>query len=253
MKGKWNISLLPWLVCGYGGLGGVLWALMEQFCRDDRGLLIPWNWPGILLTVMSVGICGIIVYLTRPLAGSNRYSENFPASLPGAISHFTLAAGILWMLFMNPSDHRDVLSILHGALGILSLPCLILAGISRWKGKRPNFLFHGLLCAFFAIHMAEQYRQWSSNPQTADYLCQLLACAGLTLTAYHRAAFDVGMGNRVRHLTVGLIAAYFSLASCFVEGMGLSYLAFGFWSAADLCAIQPRPRQVKFPEAGEQS
>lgn len=253
MKGKWNISLLPWLVCGYGGLGSVLWALMERFCRDDRGLLIPWNWPGILLAVLSVGICGVIVYLVRPLDGSNRYSDNFPASRPGAISHFTLAAGILWMLLTDSSGHQDVLSILHRLLGFLSIPCLILAGISRWKGKRPNFLFHGLLCIFFGIHLAEQYRLWSSNPQTADYLCQLLACAGLTLTAYHRAAFDTGMGNRVRHLTVGLIAAYFSIASCFVENLGLSYLAFGFWCGADLCALQPKPRHGKSPEAGDPS
>lgn len=251
MKGKWNLSLLPWLVCICGGVGAALWTLMQRLCRDERGLLISGNLPGILLALLSVGICAAIVWLVRPLAGSNRYPDNFAASGFGALSHFALAAGLLWMLLAN--SPQDVLATIHWVLGLLSLPCVVLAGVARWKGKRPNFLFYGCLCIFFGIHMVQQYRLWSGRPQMADYLCQLLACATLTLAAYHQAAFAVGMGNRVRQLATGLMAAYFCIASCTGENVGIFYLTCGLWSLTNLCDPIPKPLHGKSQQAGDVS
>lgn len=253
MNGKRNISLLPWLVCICGGMGAALWELMNTLCRDEKGLLRPWNLPGILLAVLSVALCVLVLWKTRHLDGTQRYGVNFPPSPWSGLTSIAAALGILWMLIAVPAQRQDMLATVHRLLGFLSIPCLILTGLGRWKGKRPNFLFHGILCLFFGIHLAEQYRVWSSDPETADYLCQLLACAGLTFTAYHRTAFDAGLGKRKQHLITGLLTAYFCLTSLFVEGSGCFYLTCGLWAGADLCLFPSEPSECTPEEGGTSS
>ena len=244
MKTKWNIAYLPVLALGCGGVSGILWALMLAFCLDEKGLL-KGNLLGPLILLVSLGVAVAAVLLTRPLGGSNRYGDNFAPSKAGAISAFAAALGIGLLLVWNLGAMQDLLSFAWLVLGILSVPALILTGLSRLKGKRPHFLLHSLLCLFFGIHMANQYRNWSSDPQLADYVCQLFACVFLTLTAYFHAAFDVGMGRRLKHLFVSLMAAYFCMACVFVDGYGLFYLTCGLWAAANLCTLQPKPRRQK--------
>lgn len=254
MKIKWNITYLPVLVLGCGGISGALWGLMQKFCVDEKGLLLSWNLPGLLILLLSLAVVAGVVLLTRPLGGSNRYVDNFGPSAAGGISAFAAAVGILVTLLGNLGAQQDLLFSAWLVLGGLSVPALVLAGICRMKGKRPHFLLHGILCAFFGIHMANQYRSWSSDPQMADYICQLFACVFLTMTAYFQAAFAVGMGRRLKLLLMGLLAAYFSLACVCVEGSGLFYLTCGIWSAANLCNMVPMPRRkspVQEPPAPE--
>lgn len=245
MNNKWKTTCLPILALGCGGIGGALWALMQRLCQDDKGLLIPWNLPGILILLLSVAVVAGVVLLTRPLGGSNRYGDNFAPSLVGGIAAFAAAVGILLLMIRNLGTQRDALSGAWLVLGFLSVPALILTGLSRIRGSRPNFLLHSILCLFFGIHMTNQYRIWSSAPEMLDYAYQLFACVGLTLTAYCHAAFDVGMGRRLRMLPIGLLAAYFCLMCICVEGSGLLYLTCGVWAAANLCALQPQPRRQK--------
>ena len=250
MKTKWNIGYLPVLVLGCGGVSGSLWGLMQKFCVDDKGLLKPWNLPGILLLLISLAVVVGVVLLTRPLGGSNRYGDNFGPSRIGGYSAFAAALGILSMLPQGMSGPRDFLSNLWMAMSLLSVPALILTGLSRLKGKRPNFLLHGILCVFFGIHMSNQYRTWSSDPQLVDYAYQLAASVCLALNTYFLAAFAVGIGRRLKQLLAGLLAAYFCLACICVDGCGLFYLTCGIWAAANLCDLQPRPRRRRpAPEA----
>lgn len=244
---KSNHIFLPILSLGCGGISGGLWALMQRFCIDEHGLLKSWNLPHILILLITAAVVVAVFLLTRPLGGSNRYGDNFGASLPGAVSGFALAAGILLLVLKHLNEHRDVLAGLWLILGLLSIPALILAGISRLKGKRPHFLLHGILCLFFGIHMANRYRVWSSDPLLADYAYQLFACVFLTLTAYCHAAFGAGMGRRLRHLAAGLLAGYFCMSCIFVEGFGLFYLFAGLWAVLDLCRLEPQPRRPRRP------
>ena len=91
MNNKWKTTCLPILALGCGGIGGALWALMQRLCQDDKGLLIPWNLPGILILLLSVAVVAGVVLLTRPLGGSNRYGDNFAPSLVGGIAAFAAA------------------------------------------------------------------------------------------------------------------------------------------------------------------
>lgn len=243
MKLKWNISALPLLILGCGGLSGALWQLMLRSCLDSKGLLLSPNFPGILVLLITLAVTVAVILTTRSLGGSNRYVDNFSPSLLSGIAAFAAAAGILLMMLQHIGTQQDILSSIWLVLGFLSVPSMALTGLSRIRGKRPNFFFHGILCAFFGIHMANQYRIWSSDPQMADYFFQLFACAGLTLTAYYHTAFDVGMGRRRRQLAIGMLTAYCCLVS--LGDQGLFYFVCGLWAAASLCHFQPRPRRPK--------
>ena len=244
MNNKYT-SYLPVLVLGCGGIGGALWALMQRFCQDDKELLIPWNLPGILLFLLTAAVVMATLLLIRPLGGSNRYGDNFVPSPVGCIAAFAAAGGILVLILRNLHTYRDPLSGMWLATGALSVPAMILTGLNRRKGKRPNFLLHSIICVFFGIHMANQYRVWSGSPEILDFSYQLFACVGLAMTAYYHAAFEVGMGRRMRMLPVGLLTTYFCLVCIGSEGFGLFYLTCGLWAAANLCGITPKPRRPK--------
>lgn len=243
MKHKWNISALPVLVLGCGGLSGALWQQMLKSCLDSKGLLLFPNLPGVLVLLITLAVTAAVILITRTLGGSNRYADNFGPSLTGGITAFAAAAAILLLMLSEMGTQQDILSSIWLVLGFLSVPAMALTGLSRIRGNRPNFLLHGIVCAFFGIHMANAYRAWSSNPQMADYFFQLFACAGLTLTAYYHTAFDAGMGRRRRQLAVSLLTAYCCLVS--LGSQDLFFFACGLWSGANLCFFQPQPRRPK--------
>lgn len=243
MKRKWNISALPVLILGCGGLSSALWRLMLRFSLDSKGLLVFPNLPGILVLLITLAVTVAAVLFTYPLDGSNRYADNFGPSPVGGITAFAAAAATLLLMLQNIGTQQDLLSSAWLVLGFLSVPAMALTGLCHIRGKRPNFLFHSILCAFFGIHMANQYRFWSSDPQMAHYFFRLFACAGLALTAYYHAAFDVGMGRRRRLLAVGMLTAYCCMVA--LGSLGLFYPACGLWAAANLCRFQPQPRRPK--------
>lgn len=228
MKQNRIISLLPWLALGCGCVGGGLWAAMDRLCREDGGLLIPWNLPLILLAVLSLAVCAVILRHTPGEDAPYPAVSSRLASLAG----LALAGSIVWMLLAVAPQREDTLAGAHRVLGYLSAGCLCLAAMTRWQGKNPGLL-HGVVCVFFCLHLAERYRVWSSDPQMGDYLWQLLACVGLTLTAYHSTARDVGMGRRRRHTAIALITAFFSMTCLFTGDSGWFYLTGGLWAAAE--------------------
>ena len=128
---------------------------------------------------------------------------------------------------------------------VMSVPCLVVTGLCRIRGKRPFFGFHAILCVFCIIHLLNQYRVWSGNPQLPDYLFQVFACISLTLTAYYRTAFDLGMGRRRLYLFSNLMAVYLCFLSLVGSGDGRFYFGGGVWALANLCVLDPPPRQVK--------
>ena len=245
MKNKLNITTLPFLILGLGGIGAALRALMYVSCVDTKGLLVSYNLPMLLVAVITAAAAALVIAPVRTLEGSNRYSDNFPASTVGGVSAMLAAAGIAALLINSIGGFHDTLAAAWRTLGIIAIPCLILAGLCRIRGKRPFFLFHGMVCLFFAVNLANNYRIWSGEPQLADYLWQLLAAVGLTLTAYYRTAFNVGLGSRRMQLGVSLLTAYFCFLSMPDEGVGLFYLTCGLWALAGMGELTPKPRRRK--------
>lgn len=246
MKTKWNIPAFPCLILGLGGFGAALRRLMFSFCLDEKGLLLSWNLPRILVAVLTVLTIATILSAVRRRGGSNRYADNFAPSLPGGISAFLAAAGIAWSLIDGQAIAADSLAKAWVVLGLMSIPCMIFTGVCRIRGLRPSFLFHAVVSLYFAIHLAHHYRVWSGDPELEHYLWQLLASVGLAMTAYYRTAFDVGMGNRRFSLGVSLVTAYLCLLAMADGDGGFFYLGCGLWALLNLCAWEPvphRPRQ----------
>lgn len=231
------------LILGCGGLGLALRWLLYATCVDTLGLLKSGNFliPALwILTVLAAGFLAVQVF---PLDGSNRYGDNFPASIPGAAGAFLAAMGILITVLGGPALPPDALTQVWRVLGILAALSLVVAGICRLKGKRPFFGFHGIVCVFFVLHLANQYRVWSGNPQTQDYSFQLYACIFMMLSAYYHTAFDVGLGRRRAQLFTGLMGTFLCCLCLIACDSPLLYLGCGAWLFTNLCSLTPPPRR----------
>ena len=252
MKRIFNLTILPWLVLGCGGIGLAFRGLMYATAVDDKGLLISGNLPNILTWVLTALVAaGLLVILWKP-TGSNRYADNFHASIPSAAGSFLAAAGILVTLLAGMGPIMDGLTKLCLITGFLSVPCLIIAALCRLKDKQPLFLFHAVFCVFLALHLANQYRIWSGEPQLSDYGFQLFASICLMLTAYHRCTFDAGLGQRRSLLFCGLMAVYLCCLAMIKADTPLLYLTGGIWAFTNLCTPEPsprRPREIKSTDA----
>lgn len=234
---------LPFLTLGLGGLALALRGLLYAFGTDERGLLIPWHPFGILLWLVTFAAAALIIALVLPLKGSNRYSDNWGASIPGAIGSFLAAAGIGFTVVSELGAMGGTLSLIWTVLGFLSVPALIFAGIARLRGQRPSFVFHTVVCLFFAIYMVTQYRHWSGHPQLQDYCFHVCVCIALMLASYYRASFEVGLGRRRMQLATSLIAAFLCVVCLSGDGHRILYLTCGAWCITNLCPFTPVPRR----------
>ena len=68
------------------------------------------------------------------------------------------------------------------------------------------------------------------------------------LTAYHRAAFEAGIGKRRRFLYCGMMAGVLCFAALGHTDAPLVYLGGGIWSLLNLCPTLP-PRRRRKPTA----
>lgn len=238
-------AALPFMILGAGGAGLVLRVTLYTLGMDSQGLLPRMHLIHLLTVLMTLGVALLLIPCARRLDGSNRFRHNFPASIPGGLSAILASLILLSMGLELLTEAVETLEVVHVGLTLASVFCLAVTGILRFRGKRPMVLFHGLLSAAFAFHMVFQYRTWSANPQLPDYIFHIFACACLTLTAYHRAAFDVGLGKRTVFLFFSLMSVYLCFLSLVGAGDPRFYVAGGIWALGNLCPLDP-PKQRKF-------
>ena len=242
MNINWNLNMLRRLTLALVAVAASLRFLMYFIAVDEKGLLTPWNWPGVLLAVVTVAAVALVIMGCRQLT-----QEENPADLiPGWVWGVALAAGIVTML-MTETARVDILAKIRYWLGWASIPCLLAATFALHLGKRPAFLFHGIVCLFFGLHLVDYYRVWSGEPQLMDYLFQLFGCVGLLLTAYQRTAFDVEAGNYRALRITELLTAFACLVAAADSGQSLFYLAGGMWCLLGLHA--PALQEVADDEA----
>ena len=230
MKINWNLNMLRRLTVALAALAVGLRYLMYFIAVDEKGLLTPWNWPGILLAVVIVAALALVIMGCRNLTDED---EN-PILVNDWIYGCVLAVGIVVVL-LTGTTKGDNLAKIRYWLGWASVPCLLAATVMLHMGKRPAFVFHGVACLFFGLNLVDSYRLWSGEPQLMDYVFQLFGCAGLLLTAYQRTAFDVEAGS-IRALRITeLLAAFACLVAAPDSGQqALFYAAGGMWCLAGL-------------------
>lgn len=238
-------TALPFLILGAGGAGLVLRVMLYTLGVDSQGLLPRMHLMHLLTLLLTAAVAILLIPSAKRLDGSNRFRHNFPASTSGGLSAVTAALFLLSMGLDLLSRADDTLEYVQVGMLLGSVLCLLVTGIFRFRGKRPMVLFHGFLSLAFAFHMVCQYRLWSANPQLPDYIFHIFACVCLTLTAYNRAAFDVGMGKRTVFLFVSLMAVYLCFLALVGAGDARFYVAGGIWALGNLCPLDP-PEKRKF-------
>lgn len=245
MRTFWRSNLLTFAALGAGAAAMLLrWALYTV-AVDEKNLLPILHPLEIALWVLTAAAAVFIVLRVRKLEGSNRYADNFGPSAAAAVGAFAMAGGILATVLTAEVTFEGPMSLLWRVAGYLSVPALVLAGVCRLKGKRPLFLFHFVVCVFFALHMVSRYQFWSGNPQLQDYFYCLSSSVLLTLFAYYQAAFDVGSGRRRMQLAIGLLAAVSCMAAVPHAQSTALYLTGTVWTLTNLCTQIPVPRRKK--------
>ena len=189
--------------------------------------------------MVAIAVPVALFLLTRELTEAKKYAFNFPPSPIAAIGTGLAALSIGIHSILSFPGSLDAIDVISGILGILSAGALGLAGWCRLKGSRPNFLLHYVVAVYLMLRLICQYRHWSADPQVLDYCFSILATVCLMLAAYHRAAFDMGSGDRRNYAFFCLTCGFFCCLSLVGWEDILYYLGIGTWMFTDLCNLTP--------------
>lgn len=242
-----NVRLL-WVTLIAGFTGATARAVLYRIGFDGKELL-PISHPlQIFCWILLIGTAVYLASAVGKLDGSGEYGQNFPsnpirfACCFAAFTFLTIHAFSLWK---KPVEILDTLRLL---LSFLCAGCMMVSLFYTIHGKRPHFLFQGLVCVYFATEMICRYRSWSGNPQLADYIFHLPALIFMALSAYHRTAFDVGLGRRRIHIFCSLMALCLGI-TCMVGPEPYEfYLGGALWCAGSMCTLDP-PEKKQQEEA----
>lgn len=198
---KWIplLALLSGLVCA-----GLRWLLFRNH-TDALGLLKTGTLveTGIFLLT---GLCLVLFALAarRGWAGENKLAA--PGQVLGGL-------GIFLTALTHSGQMAGAVGTLWKILGLVAGICLIVQGVCTLKKRKVPFLLPLAVCVFFLLHLIDNYRGWSSQPQLQKYLFDLLGILSLTFFSYCDAARKVSLGKPKTRIFAGLCAVYFCLAA----------------------------------------
>lgn len=237
---------LPYFALGTGALGLIL-RLWLMSTADSHGLLPPGH-PANTLVWLLTGIVIVFLLLScRSMLSANKYSFNFPASLPGCVGTGMMGVGILICSIAELSAAADGMT---RAVAIIGLVCAVTLGFlayCRFTGAHPSFYFHALVSIYLLLRLISLYRQWSSDPQLQDYAFQLLATVFLMLASYHRITFDANIGSRRHYAFFALGAVFFCCTALPHCDNAVFFIAGAVWMFTNLCSLLPMPRVKRTP------
>lgn len=240
---KHPIRYAALMLLALGGVGLVLRRLLYSLALDEKNLL-PMGHPleTILWGLTAAAGAAVVVFCFRT---DKNLTLRSGGGLEQAVGHLLMGLCIILTVLVNPAKMPGALGIAWQALGYLAPVCLVLAGASRASRKQAHFLLHLPTCLFLMVHMVNQYRTWSAEPQPQAYVFALLGCVGLTLFAYYCTAFDVAMGNSRMYVGAGLASLYLCTVNLARTEYPLLYLGGIAWVATDLwsAAFLPQPRE----------
>ena len=229
-------KLIKFFAAAAGLLGCGLYRVLFTAGLDAKGLPVTSHWSCLGLLLLTIITAAAILLGLRTLPSGETQTTHCPTVFGGI---GCVIAAIACLMFGPPAARTGNLATIDMVMrGI----CTVLLGVlafCRFTGKKPFFLFHGILCLYLAFRMINQYRLWSADPQILQYCFYLCSYVALMLTAYQQAAFDAGFG-KLKTLWLWAPAAAFL---CFVTLAGPQELlfmpAFGFWALSGLSAVQP--------------
>jgi len=230
-------------VCGLLGFGLRFWLFRTGV--DERGLLVA-SHPANALTFVLTGIVLLVVFLwTRKLDKIRSHKKLYPASVTALLGCIPAAIGLLLAALYELKMKQDLITYITLGLSVLAAVSLILLGIGRKRGLRPNFLMQAVLTVYLMFHLVSQYRLWSSEPQLQVYCFQLLASVFLMLSVFHGTILDTQVGSR-RSFVFYNQAALFCCCMSLIGDCWWFYLAMGLFCATNLCSLKDKPYRPKY-------
>lgn len=229
------LFLLPTVALGAVSL--LVYRYMMDTCFDEKGLLVLWNIPSIVLMLIGAAFAIYLLVMSRTLGGSVTYDQAFPRCL---LSGCLVLAGAAELYLCIQAELMPTGWELYFYLATVA--AMAITGLMRIFGKRPWFIFNGIVCLFFMYRMICNYRIWSSDPQIQDYAYQMTACSMLTLAAFHRTCCDAGIIDRKRLVVTALAAAFCCIVSL-NDNNFVFYLSSGLWAAGSLCSLGQLPQE----------
>ena len=249
MKKILHPTNLPLLVplAGVLGLALRLWTMGDG--PNQAGLYPrqPLAWA-LLWLVTALTVVGIYL-LSRRLKNPGRYSDNFPASILGAVGCMAGGAGILYCAAATLPTATIALSTISGWLGIAAGACLLVTAYIRFRGMKPAFVLHLVPCLYFALRIFDCCRHWSNIPQSSLFIFQFLASVSIMLATYQMCCFDVNLGNRRSSLLWSLSGVYFCMLALPIGEDIWFYGGMMLWLMTNLCATQPLKANKPAPES----
>lgn len=233
-----KLSLPNFSLCaGLLGLALRIWYLTTG---TDRVGLYRVDHPANVLTYLLVAAVALELFIgLRPLKRTPNYERMFPRSIPAALGSFIAAAGILFSALQDRTvQSNPLLSVACLLSGLLAAGALLLAGLCRYRGRRPNHVFHGVVTVYLLLHLVNRYSTWSNEPQLSLYLFPLLSCIAVTLSTYYRACLDGGLDTRKQY-TVSSHAALFLCCTCAAGESWYFYGAMALWLFTMELALDP--------------
>lgn len=220
-------ALLLGLVC--------LWMrrTLYRTAVDATGLLIAGT--GLEWGVYALTAAALIVFA----AAAKRWETPDPIPAAATLGQLAGAVGFGWTALIFSGDMPGLLGTLWKLLGLLSGLCLLMTAWCTLKKKTPAFLVRLIPCLFWLVHMVDNYRGWSSQPQLQSYLFALLGAMAMTLFTYYTAAAAVGLGKPRLRVFSALSAGFTCMAAALPGKNQLLYLLCALWAVTGLFEPQP--------------
>ena len=196
-------ALVMGLACQIGR-----WTLYRT-AVDATGLLMagtPLEWGSYALSVLAIG-------LFAAAAGKLRETEVSSEPILAGLGQLIGGLGLGWTAVRYSGEMPGLLGILWKILGIAAAICLLWSALLTFRKKTPHFLALLAPCLFWLVHLIDNYRGWSGQPQLQSYLFSLLSTMAMALFTYYTAADSVGLGKPRLRVFAGLSAGYLCLAA----------------------------------------
>ena len=241
MKLSAKPELLKILTLSAGVLGLLLRVVLYAAGTDEKGLLVTGHWASVSLWILTALLAAGLFLLTRSIQGPEDYADAHPVSFFGGAGAVAAAVTIL-IVTIGDFGTEALLATLLGFAAAASLAAI---AFFRLTGRKPLFLFHVVLCGFFAMRMVSQYRFWNSDPQLMDYVFYLSAYVLLMLASYQQAAFDADLGNHRNLWYFSLLSVYLCIVSLKGSADTWLILACGLWAFSNLTDLRIRRRRQR--------
>jgi len=175
---------------------------------DEKGLLVRFHPCSVVLGILCAAALILALAQLKGKKSSGKWEDTFPSGKTSALGCLAMAVGIGLTVASGNDPARGNLAALWNVSGVLSALGLVWAALSRMKGQKPFLPIYAVVCLFLALHMVSRYQPWSGDPQVMDWIFSLFGAVGLTLCAYHLAAFAVDAGHRRTFRTVGMLTVF---------------------------------------------